>query len=68
MIRLDTVGQIILAILIVGGLNWGLIALLNFDFVAALFGDMALISRLIYGLVGLSAVYMLYILIRAMAD
>lgn len=68
MIRLDTAGQIILAILIVGGLNWGLIALFNFDFVAALFGDMALISRLIYGLVGLSAVYMLYILIRAMAD
>jgi len=68
MIKLDTIGQIILAILIIGGLNWGLIAIFNFDLIAALFGSMTLISRLIYGLVGVSALYMIYILIRAMAD
>lgn len=68
MIKLDTIGQIILAILIIGGLNWGLIAIANFNLVAAIFGQFTLISRLIYGLVGLSAVYMVYVLISTMAD
>lgn len=44
-------------LLVVGGINWGLISVVDLDVVAALFGDMTLISRLIYGLVGLSAVY-----------
>lgn len=68
MIRLDAIGQVILAILIIGGLNWGLIALFEFDLVAAIFGQMTIISRLIYGLVGLSALYMVYVLIRGMAE
>jgi uncharacterized protein len=45
-------------LLIVGGLNWGLVGLLNFDLVAALFGEMSLISRVVYSLVGVSAVYL----------
>jgi len=44
-------------LLVVGGLNWGLVGLLNFDLVAAIFGDMSLVSRIVYLLVGLSAVY-----------
>ncbi len=44
-------------LLIVGGLNWGLVGLANFDLVATLFGDMSPLSRIVYGLVGLSAVY-----------
>ena len=47
-------------LLIVGGLNWGLVAIANFDLVAALvglsFGDTNVISRVIYGLVGIAAV------------
>ena len=46
---------------IVGGLNWGLVALAEFDLVAALvgldFGETNAASRLVYGLVGLAAVY-----------
>lgn len=46
-------------LLIVGGLNWGLIALAEFDLVATIagldFGETNAFSRLIYGLVGLSA-------------
>jgi len=54
--------QILAAILlIVGGLNWGLVALANFDLVAALvgqsFGDTNAISRVIYGLVGIAAIF-----------
>ena len=68
MIKLDVIVQIILAILIIGGLNWGLIALFDFDLIAVIFGQLSLLSRLIYGLVGLSALYMIYILIKAMAE
>ena len=48
-----------LVLVIVGGLNWGLIGFLNFDLVAAIFGNMSFLSRLVYDLVGLSAVYLL---------
>ena len=49
------------ALVIVGGLNWGLVALAEFDLVAALvgldFGETNALSRIVYGLVGLAAVY-----------
>lgn len=52
--------HIITLILIgIGGLNWGLVGLANFDLVAAIFGDMSIMSRIIYLLVGASAVYQL---------
>jgi len=48
-------------LLIVGGLNWGLVAIAEFDLVAEIvgleFGETNAVSRIIYGLVGLSAVY-----------
>ena len=45
-------------LLVVGGLNWGLWAAFEFDLVAALFGgNTTLLSKIVYGLVGLSAVY-----------
>jgi len=44
------------ALVLIGALNWGLIGLFNFDLVAAIFGDMTLMSRIIYSLVGLSAI------------
>jgi uncharacterized membrane protein YuzA (DUF378 family) len=45
-------------LVIIGGLNWGLIALGNFDLVAFLFGQLSSLSRIVYGLVGLSAVWL----------
>ncbi len=48
-----------LTLAIVGALNWGLIGLLEFDLVAWLFGDMSLFSRIVYGLVGVSGLYLL---------
>jgi len=38
-------------LLVIGGLNWGLVGLLNFDLVATLFGDMTAMSRIVYALV-----------------
>lgn len=48
---------------IVGGLNWGLVGLFEFDLVAAVFGGMSfgevnVASRIVYALVGLSAAYL----------
>ena len=48
-----------LLLLVVGGLNWGLVGLLGFDLVAAIFGEMSLLSRIIYALVGASALWQL---------
>ena len=50
---------ITLVLLIVGGLTWGLVGLFDFDLVAALFGEKSLLSRIVYGLVGLAALYQL---------
>ena len=44
-------------LLIVGGLNWLLVGAFDFDLVAALFGDMSPLSRIVYVLVGLAALY-----------
>lgn len=47
-----------MVLLLVGGLNWGLVGLFDFDLVAALFGgDDSIVSKIIYTLVGLAAVY-----------
>jgi uncharacterized membrane protein YuzA (DUF378 family) len=53
------VTTITLVLLIVGGLNWGLVGLFGFDLVAAIFGEMSLLSRIVYSLVGLSALWQL---------
>jgi uncharacterized membrane protein YuzA (DUF378 family) len=57
-------------LLLVGGLNWGLVAVARFDLVAWIFGGMEFgetnaASRIVYGLVGLAAVYGIVSLIRA---
>ncbi len=54
-----TINLITLLLVIVGGLNWGLVGLFDFDLVAALFGEMSPLSRIVYVLVGISAVVQL---------
>lgn len=48
---------IVALLLVVGGLNWGLVGMFNFDLVATIFGDGAWLSRVVYALVGLAAIY-----------
>ena len=52
-----TVDVVVALLLVIGGLNWGLVAFANFDLVAAIFGSGTFFARLVYGLVGLSALY-----------
>jgi len=62
MSKLNVLDWIALILIIIGGLNWGLVGLFNFDLVAAIFGDMSVLSRIIYVLVCLSAIYLVVIL------
>ena len=62
------VNTITLVLLVVGGLNWGLIGLFGFDLVAALFGEMSPLSRIVYTLVGISALWQLVPLFRGEED
>ena len=41
---------------LIGALNWGLIGIFGFNLVAAIFGDMTLLARIVYSLVGVSAI------------
>ena len=41
---------------LIGALNWGLIGIFNFDLVAAIFGEMTIMTRTLYTLVGVSAI------------
>ena len=56
---MNILNKVTLLLVIVGGVNWGLVGLLGFDLVAALFGEMSPLSRIVYTLVGASALYQL---------
>ena len=58
--KLNTLDWIALILVIVGGLNWGLVGIFSFDLVAAIFGSMSAISRIVYTLVGIAAIYMIF--------
>jgi len=47
-------------LVVIGGLNWGLVGFFNFDLVAMLFGTMSTVSRIIYDLVGIAAIVMIF--------
>ena len=55
-----TIDFVAVLLLVVGGLNWGLVGLFGFDLVAALFGDMTVLARVVYALVGVAAAYRLF--------
>lgn len=57
---MGAIDWIAMVLLIVGGVNWGLVGLFNLDLVAMLFGEMSALSRIVYVVVGLSALYAIY--------
>ncbi len=60
MLKLSAAGWIALALIIMGALNWGLIGIFNgIDLVGVIFGELSTISRLIYILIGLAAIYIM---------
>ena len=60
-----TLKKLILILLIIGGINWGLVGFFNYNLVSAIFGgNLVIISRIIYAVVGLSALYGILFLFR----
>ena len=57
--KLNALDLVAFVLVIVGGLNWALVGVLNFDLVATIFGDMSTLSRIVYTIVGVSAIYLL---------
>lgn len=51
---LDTIALILV---IIGGINWGLIGFFQFNLVGSLFGSFSMLSRIIYALVGIASLY-----------
>ncbi len=54
---MKVIDKIALVLIIIGAINWGLIGFFGFNLVATIFGDMTVLSRIIYGLVGLSGLW-----------
>lgn len=57
--RWNAINWIAWVLMLIGGLNWGLIGFFNFNLVDALFGTMSDLSRAIYAIVGLAALWQL---------
>jgi uncharacterized protein len=60
--KMNPIDWIMIVLLVVGGLNWGLVGIFNFDLVAKIFGDASAMARIVYSLVGLAAVYSVVVL------
>jgi uncharacterized membrane protein YuzA (DUF378 family) len=58
--RLNAMDWIVMILVIIGGLNWGLVGFFQFDLVEKILGSWPILVRIVYDLVGLSAVYMIF--------
>ncbi len=65
---MSTLQKICLTITIIGAINWGLIGLLEFNLVEAIFGSTSIIPRIIYSLVGLTGLINVGILVMDLRD
>jgi len=53
---------------VIGAINWGLVGILRFDLVSAIFGEMTYITRILYSLVGFSGLFSLFALYGTLID
>lgn len=60
----STLDMLALALVIIGGLNWGLVGLLNLDLVQLLLGSIPILAQIVYIVVGLAALYMVYFAVK----
>jgi hypothetical protein len=59
--KLNILDWIVGALLVIGGLNWGILGIFGVNIVEAIFGEMTFLTRIVYSLVGLSAIYGLFL-------
>ena len=61
---MDIIIKILSVLCLIGALNWGLVGLFGFDLVAFLFGTMTILSRIVYTLIGVSAILLIVFAVR----
>ena len=54
---MKVIDTIALVLIIIGAINWGLIGLFSFNLVELIFGDMTVLARIVYGLVGIAGLW-----------
>ena len=57
-----------LILIIIGAINWGLIGFFNFDLVSVIFGNMSMITRIIFAVVGIAGIYSLVLFWKLKAE
>jgi uncharacterized membrane protein YuzA (DUF378 family) len=62
--KLTALDWIAFTLVVVGAVNWGLVGLLQFDLVAAMFNNMSILARFVYALLGIASLWMIYFLMR----
>ena len=62
--KYSVLDYIVLVLVIIGAVNWGLIGFFKFDLVNVIFGNMTLLSRIIYAVIGLSGLYSITFFMR----
>ncbi len=62
--RFNALDWVAIVLVIVGALNWGLVGLFGFNLVNAIFGGVPVLEAIVYILVGLSGLYMIYLVSR----
>lgn len=62
--HLTAADWVAMVLLIVGGVNWGLIGVMNIDLVSVIFGDMTVLARVVYLGMGVAGLYAIYTCIR----
>ncbi len=59
---------VVLILLVVGGINWGLVGFFDYNLVDELFGEGSTVARIVYGVVGVAAVYKLFYWVAQLAS
>ncbi len=59
--KLSVPEWIAIVLVIIGGINWGLVGIFGFNLVSAIFGEMSALSRIIYALVGIGSLFFLFV-------
>jgi len=62
--KLNTIDIVAIVLVVIGGLNWGLVGLVQLDVVAAVFVAASALSRIVYVLVGLAAIYLAVVSVK----
>ena len=66
--KVRTIDKMVFFLLLLGGLNWGLVGVFSWDLIGAIFGYMSAVTRIIFVLIGLAAVYRFVIWARVQAS